>query len=71
LIEFDRTYLSENGDFSSNFKLVYYIKDPDYYKYIVTIKQTIYLGTIEAFIKEGIAMPFPIQTIFFKEDVTS
>jgi small-conductance mechanosensitive channel len=69
-VEFDRVHLSELGDFSFNFEVVYYMKNPDYTKYM-DIKQIIYLDLIEAFEKEGIVMPYPTQTIFLKKEDTS
>jgi small-conductance mechanosensitive channel len=65
--EFDRVHFSEIGDFSHNFEVVYYIKTPDYAKYM-DAKQEINLALIEAFEKEDIVMPFPTQTILLEKE---
>lgn len=67
LAEFDRVHLTEFGDFSLNFEAVYYMKTSDYTKYMDT-QQEISFGIIEVFQKEGIAMPFPTQTILLGKD---
>jgi small-conductance mechanosensitive channel len=67
LAEFDRAHFSEFGDFTLNFEVVYYIKTPDYAKYM-DVKQGINFGLIEAFGKENIVMPYPTQTILLEKD---
>ncbi len=67
LAEFDRAHLSEFGNFTLNFEVVYYIKTPNYAKYM-DIKQDINFGLIEAFEKEKIVMPYPTQTVLFEKD---
>jgi small-conductance mechanosensitive channel len=67
LAEFDRAHFSEFGDFTLNFEVVYYIKTPDYTKYM-NVKQDINFGLIEAFGKENIVMPYPTQTILVEKD---
>jgi small-conductance mechanosensitive channel len=67
LAEFDRVHFSEFGDFTFNFEVIYYIKTPNYQKYM-DIKQDINFGLLEAFEKENIVMPYPTQTILFKKD---
>ena len=62
LVQFDRVHFTEFGDFSLNFEVVYYIKIPDYTKYM-DARQEINFGIMDAFEKEGIVMPFPTQTI--------
>ncbi|UCG45851.1 MAG: mechanosensitive ion channel family protein [Candidatus Bathyarchaeota archaeon] len=62
LVEFDRVHFTEFGDFKQNFEVVYYMKTPDYTKYMDT-QQEINFKILEAFEKEGIKMPFPTQTI--------
>jgi len=66
LAEFDRVHFVEFGDFSLNFEVVYYMKTPNYAQYM-DIKQEINFAIMEAFEKEGIAMPFPTQTIFLQK----
>ena len=60
---FDRSHLSEYGDFSINFETVYFILSPDYNKYM-DVQQTIYFAIHEAFQKEGIEFAYPTQTVF-------
>ena len=67
LAEFDRAHFSEFGDFSLNFEVIYYIKTPNYGKFM-DVKQEINFGLIEAFEKENIVMPYPTQTILFEKD---
>lgn len=67
LAEFDRVHLYELGDFSFLYEIVYYLKSPDYAKYM-DVQQNILLGIIEGFEKEKIVMPFPTQTIILNEE---
>lgn len=67
LVEFDRVHFTEFGDFSLNFEVVYYIKTPDYSKYM-GVRQEINFAIMEAFEKEDIVMPFPTQTIFLEKE---
>jgi small-conductance mechanosensitive channel len=67
IAEFDRAHFSEFGDFALTFEVVYYIKTPNYGKYM-DIKQDINFGLIEAFEKEKIVMPYPTQTILLEKD---
>jgi small-conductance mechanosensitive channel len=67
LTEFDRVHLSEFGDFSLNFEVVYYIRTGNYGKYM-DIKQEINFGLLEAFEKENIVMPYPTQMVLFEKD---
>jgi len=67
LVGFDRVHFTEFGDFSLNFEVVYYIKTPDYPKYM-GVRQEINFAIMEAFEKEDIVMPFPTQTIFLEEE---
>ena len=62
LAEFNRAHFSEFGDFTLNYEVVYYIKTPNYAKYM-DIKQEINFGLLEVFEKESIVMPYPTQTI--------
>jgi len=65
--EFERAHLTEFGDFSLNFEVVYYMKTPDYDKYMDT-QQEINFGILENFEKEGIIIPFPTQTILLQKE---
>jgi small-conductance mechanosensitive channel len=50
-----------------NFEVVYYIKSPDYDKFM-DIKQAINLGLVEAFERETIIMPYPTQAVLLEKD---
>jgi small-conductance mechanosensitive channel len=65
--EFERAHLMEFGDFSLNFEVVYYMKTPDYNRYMDT-QQKIDFGILEVLDKESIAMPFPTQTILLQKE---
>jgi small-conductance mechanosensitive channel len=65
--EFERAHLMEFGDFSLNFEVVYYMKTPDYDRYMDT-QQEINFGILELFEKEGIIIPFPTQTILLQKE---
>jgi small-conductance mechanosensitive channel len=67
LAEFGRAHFSEFGDFTLNFEVVYYIKSPDYDKFM-DIKQAINLRLVEAFEREHIVMPYPTQTVLLEKD---
>ncbi len=70
LAQFDRVHFTKFGDFNLNFEVVYYMKTPDYVKYMDT-QQAINFAIIEAFEKEGIKMPFPTQTILLQREEDS
>ena len=70
LVDFARAHLAELGAFSLNFEVVYYMKTPDYTKYMDT-QQEINFRIIETFKKEGIEIPFPTQTIFLERGHSS
>jgi len=70
LVELDRVHFVEFGDFSLNFEVVYYLKTPNYDKYM-DIRQEINFAIIEAFEKEGIVMPLPTQTILLQTSESS
>jgi small-conductance mechanosensitive channel len=65
--EFNRAHFSEFGDFTLNFEVVYYVKTPDYDKFM-DIKQAINLGLVETFERENIVMPYPTQSVLLKKD---
>jgi small-conductance mechanosensitive channel len=66
LAEFERAHMKEFGDFSYVFEVVYRMKTSNYNKYMDS-QQQINFGILEAFAKEGIAMPFPTQAIFLQK----
>ncbi len=63
---FDRSHFKEYGDFSLAFESVYYVKGPDYNKYM-DIQQAINLYIHEQFEKEGIEFAYPTQMLFVKQ----
>jgi small-conductance mechanosensitive channel len=65
-ITFDRAHLSDYGDFSINFEMVYYIKSADYNKYMDT-QQQILFAIHEAFDKNDIEFAYPTQTLFIND----
>jgi small-conductance mechanosensitive channel len=60
--EFDRAHFFAFADSSLNFEIVYYMRTSDYTEYMNT-QQSINLGIVERFEKEGIAMAFPTRTV--------
>jgi small-conductance mechanosensitive channel len=67
LAEFARAHFSEFGDFTLNFEVVYYVKTPDYDKFM-DIKQSINLGLVKRFERENIVMPYPTQSVILEKD---
>ncbi len=65
--DLDRVHFKEFGDFSLNYEVVYYVKFPDYNKYMDT-QEEINLKIKEAFEKEKIVFAFPTQTIFITKE---
>ena len=67
---FDRAHFKEYGDFSLNFEVVYYVKNPDYNVYMDT-QQAINLAIYRRFQKEGIEFAFPTQTLYVKSETAA
>ena len=67
LAEFGRAHFSEFGAFTLNFEVVYYVKTPDYDKFM-DIKQAINLGLVKSFERENIVMPYPTQSVVLEKD---
>jgi small-conductance mechanosensitive channel len=63
---FDRSHFKEYGNFSLNYETVYYVKGPDYNKYM-DIQQAINLHIHECFEQEGIEFAYPTQTLFVQQ----
>ena len=61
--EIDRCHFASYGDFNLNFETVYYVKEPDYAKYM-DIQQSINLQIFEVFADRKIEFAYPTQTIF-------
>lgn len=60
---FDRAHLKAFGDFSINFETVYYVKVPEYAKYM-DVQQAINLRLHEEFETREIEFAYPTQTLF-------
>ena len=67
LTRFDRAHFVKFDDSALVFEVVYYLKTPDYNKYM-DIHQAINFRIKEAFEKEGIEMAYPTQTIYLSKD---
>lgn len=64
---FDRGHFASYGDFSLVFEFVYYVKSPDYNKYM-DVQQTINLKIYEEFEKRGLEFAYPTQTLFLNKE---
>lgn len=60
---FDRAHFFRFGDSSMDFEACYYVLSADYNTYM-DVQQAILLDIARAFAAEGIAMPYPTQTLF-------
>jgi small-conductance mechanosensitive channel len=58
LARFDRAHMSGFGDFSINFEVVYFIKDPDYNKFM-DVQQAINLSLLDAMREADIEFAYP------------
>ena len=67
MVVLDRVHLSQLGDFSLDFEVVYYIKTGNYYKYM-DIQQQINYGILEEFEKEKIELAYPTQKILYDKN---
>jgi len=66
-ITLDRIHLSEFGEFSIQFELVYWVESSDYALYM-DVKQKILLEIFEEFIKNEIEFAYPTQSIFIENN---
>jgi len=62
----DRVHFHQFGDFSLNYEVVYYVKSPEYAKYM-DVQQEINFKLKEYFEKERIVFAFPTQTLFVEK----
>lgn len=60
---FDRVHFLNFGDSAYEYESVYYVLSPDYLEYANT-QQSINLGIVRAFEKEGIEFAYPTRTIY-------
>lgn len=64
---FDRCNLNSYGDFSIDFKVVYFV-DTDNFVEFDRKKEQLYLSIYDKFKEKGIEFPFPTQTVHLKQD---
>jgi len=69
-VRFDRAHFKEYGDFSLNFEIVYYVKNPDYNFYMDT-QQAINLALYRRFQEEAIDFAYPTQTIHMNSETVA
>jgi small-conductance mechanosensitive channel len=62
LVRLDRAHFFKFGESSLDFEVVYWMKDPDYNKYM-DVQQRVNLKMMQAFEKEGIEFAFPTRTM--------
>lgn len=63
LARFDRAHFQAFGDSSLDFEIVYWVKDPDYTRYMDT-QQAIHLAIYKRFAQEGIEFAYPTRTLY-------
>ena len=66
-VRFDRAHFQAFGDSALRFEVVYYMRDPDYNRYMDT-QQAINLAIHQKFEAEGVVFAYPTQTIHLAED---
>lgn len=66
-ITIDRIHLSDFGDFSINFELVYWVESSDF-NFNMDVKQSILLEIFDEFIKNEIEFAYPTQSIFIENN---
>jgi len=60
---FERSNLTNLGDFSIDFETVYYVESPDYNVYM-NVHEQVLLLIMDKFAREGIEFAYPTQTLF-------
>ncbi len=68
LARFDRAHLATFGASALEFEVVYFVKDPDYNKYM-DVQQRINMGLIEELGAAGVEFAYPTQTIHIASPV--
>lgn len=68
LARFDRAHFFKFGDSSLDFEVVYWMKDPDYNKYMDT-QQAVCLAMMRAFAAQNISFAYPTRTLFVEGTV--
>jgi small-conductance mechanosensitive channel len=69
-ITLDRIHLSDFGDFSINFELVYWVESSDF-TFNMDMKQSILLEIFDEFIDNEIEFAYPTQSIFIEKNGNS
>jgi len=62
-VRFDRVHFFQYADSSLNFEAVYWVKNPDYARYM-DIQQAINLAIFKKFEEEGISFAYPTRTVY-------
>lgn len=68
LTRFDRAHFFKFGESSLDFEVVYWMKDPDYNKYM-DVQQRVSLAMMRAFEKEGIGFAHPRRALYVETPV--
>ncbi|MFO7603928.1 MAG: mechanosensitive ion channel, partial [Gammaproteobacteria bacterium] len=66
---FDRAHFKEYGNSALVFETVYYVKGPDYNRYM-DIQQAINLYIYDRFAEAGIEFAYPTQTLYVQQQPT-
>ncbi len=66
-VRFDRAHFKEYGNFSLNYEIVYWVKDPDF-KVYMDIQQSINFEIYQKFQQLGIEFAYPTQTLFVNQE---
>lgn len=67
--DFDRAHLTEYGDWSINYEVVYFVLSGDYNAYM-DANQEIMFKIRRAFDERGISMAFPTQTVYYVDETS-
>jgi small-conductance mechanosensitive channel len=65
-VRFDRAHFREYADSSLNYEVVYYVKSPDYNRYM-DIQQAINLEIYRRFQDGGIEFAYPTRTLYLQD----
>jgi small-conductance mechanosensitive channel len=62
-VRFERAHFAQYADSALNFEIVYWVKDPDYGRYM-DVHQVINLAIFKKFEEEGIDFAYPTRTLY-------
>lgn len=65
-VTFDRANLSEIGNYTLNFEIIYHIESADFNLFVIR-RETIYLEIIQRLQEKSIIMPYPTQTVLLQQ----